>query len=86
MLTTGQIIKIFSNSKGKSKAPQTENIVKMMQYTDILPQMGGNGIDYHYRINILDLSKSGIPDEAIFEMVDDGWILSKDRKFIEYIF
>lgn len=87
MLTTGQIIKLFTNSKNPTGAPPTfENIVKLMQHVNIASEMDRNGIDYHYKVNLLELSKSGIPDDDIFGMVNEGWRLSKDRKSIEYIF
>lgn len=86
MLTTGQIIKLFAKSKNPSGAPTLENIVKLMQHVNIVSEMDRNGIDYHYKVNLLELSKSDIPDDDIFGMVNEGWRLSKDRKSIEYIF
>lgn len=86
MLTTGQIVKLFAKSKGPTGAPTFENIVKLMQHVNIVSEMDRNGIDYHYKVNLLELSKSDIPDDDIFGMVNEGWKLSKDRKSIEYIF
>lgn len=83
MFTTKQLVNLFSNSKTKDTVPETSLIVEIMKYVNINIFMDGESMAYSYRINLFDLSKSGIPDETIYMMIDDGWSLTKDRKFIE---
>lgn len=86
MLTSGEIIKIFSKSKRKEYIPECEEISNIMQYVKIDSGLLENEMDYYFRISIFELSKSKIPDDTIFEMAKNGWVLSKDKKYIEFFY
>lgn len=83
MLTTNQLITLFSKAKKKDNPPEMSSMVDIMRYVDVNSGIRDNGIEYYSKINLLELSKSEIPDDIIYEMVDNGWILSKDKKYIE---
>lgn len=83
MLTTGQLITIFSKTKKKETPPNMSEMVDIIKY--VTPDMCLNEdcISYTCKIKISDLSSSGISDEMIYDMAEKGWIISKDRKYIE---
>ena len=58
-------------------------MVDIMRYVNVDSGIKESGLEYYSKINLLELSKSEIPDDIIYEMVDNGWILSKDKKYIE---
>lgn len=86
MLTTSELIRLFSKSKSNDYVPNTEDISNIMSYVQIDSGILENGVDYYFKINLLELSKSGIPDDTVFEMTKNGWTLSKDRKFIYFFY
>lgn len=83
MLTTNQLITLFSKSKKKDSPPEMSSMVDIMRYVNVDSGIKESGLEYYSKINLLELSKSEIPDDIIYEMVDNGWILSKDKKYIE---
>lgn len=83
MLTTNQLITLFSKSKKKDSPPEMSSMVDIMRYVNVGSGIKESGLEYYSKINLLELSKSEIPDDIIYEMVDNGWILSKDKKYIE---
>jgi len=83
MLTTNQLITLFSKSKKKDNPPEMSSMVDIMRYVNVDSGIKESGLEYYSKINLLELSKSEIPDDIIYEMVDNGWILSKDKKYIE---
>ena len=86
MLTTNQLIKIFSKSEKKDYIPETEDISEIIPHVYVESGVLENGIDYFFRIKLIDLSKSEIPDDTIFKMAKNGWVLSKDRKYVEFLY
>ena len=83
MLTTNQLITLFSKSKKKDNPPEMSSMVDIMRYVNVDSGIKESGLKYYAKIILLELSKSDIPDNIIYEMVDNGWILSKDKKYIE---
>ena len=86
MLTTNQLIKIFPKSERSNTVPDTEQVSNIMQNVAIESGMTDNGMDYYFRISLLDLSKALISEDVIFEMAKNGWVLSKDRKYIQFFY
>lgn len=86
MFTTNQLIQIFQKSGKEGVGIDAHLITKISQYVKIASGIDFEcGIDsYCFKINLLELSKSGMPDELVYEMADNGWKLSKDRRSIEF--
>ena len=84
MFTTNQLINIFSKTDKNSEALLDMSfIVNVAKYVKIGMGISNSRMGYLSRINLLELSKSGIPDDMVFAMVDNGWKLSRDKKYVE---
>lgn len=83
MFTTSQLISLFSKTKKRDTPPDMMSMVDIMGY--VKPETGvtEDGMNYFCRINLSDLNNPDIPDDLIYKMVDDGWILDKNKKYIE---
>lgn len=83
MLTTNQLITIFSKVKKKETTPDLSTVVDIIR--NLNPEIGidEDGMSYFFRIKLIDLSKSNISEDMIYNMADNGWVLSKDKKYIE---
>lgn len=87
MLTTNQLIKIFSHVKNNSDVSLDMSfIVDLSKYVKIDIDMTDSKTGYMSKINLLELSKSEIPDDMVYELVNNGWKLSKDKKNIEIFY
>ena len=89
MLKTNQLIQLFSkNNRNEniSQQPDIYSMVNIMSYVNVETGIESNGIDYFSKINILELSKSEMPDETLHNMIEDGWFVTKDKKFIKKIY
>ena len=83
MLTVQELIDIFKNSKMTDSPPEPSSLSKVMDYVDIDTGVDESGLNYYFRIKLSELSKSEISNEIIYDMVENGWILSKDKKYVE---
>lgn len=84
-MTTNELTKIFP-SKENSKEVTTDALSSIVNKVEMETGMCDNGVDYYFKINLIDLIKSEISDEEINQMAQNGWFLSKNRKYIELIY
>lgn len=79
-MTTNRLIQIFSRPQEANGIPEASLISEIMKHVEIDVGMDSDGETYCYCINVLDLSKSDISDDTIYEMVNTGWTISDNRK------
>ena len=84
-MTTKQIIELFSKNEPKSCAPSTEVVSELMRHTDLTYAIDESGIDYVCKVSVSALSKAPFKKETLDLMLNEGWTVSKDRKFIQLL-
>lgn len=86
MFTTSQLIKIFSKSKKSDEPQDTVAVADIIEHVGVESGIADNHMDYFCKIDLLELSKSDMPEEQVFEMAENGWVLSKDRKSLLFYY
>jgi hypothetical protein len=82
MLKINQLFELFSKTKSNGLPPETEVVNELMKYVNPTHGIDGDGETYMFKVNLHELSQSDISDDAIYKMVDEGWELSKDKKYL----
>ena len=82
MLTTSQLVSIFSKAQKCDNPPQASSFIDVLKYVKPEFGMAEDGINYTCKINLLELSKSNAPEDIIYNMVEEGWILDENKKNI----
>lgn len=77
-MTTNQIKQLFSDS-GNDTALDMNDVVEVGQHVKIDTKIDKSTFDYYYSIDIMDLAKSGINDDMIYDMISKGWTLNKSK-------
>ncbi len=77
-MTTNQLRQLFSNS-GNDTILDMNDVVGVGQHVKIDTKIDKSTLDYYYSINIMDLAKSGINDDMIYDMINKGWTLNKSK-------
>ena len=77
-MTTNQIKQLFSNS-GNDTILEMNDVVEVGQHVKIDTKIDKSTFDYYYSIDIMDLAKSGINDDMIYDMINKGWALNKSK-------
>lgn len=77
-MTTNQLRQLFSNS-GNDTILEMNDVVELGQHVKIDTKIDKSTLDYYYSINIMDLAKSGINDDMIYDMINKGWALNKSK-------
>jgi len=83
MFTVQELIDIFKNAKRNNTTPELSVLSDIINNVEIYSGVEDNGVDYYFKIKLSELSQSEISDKTIYEMVENGWVLSKDKKYIE---
>lgn len=77
-MTTNQIKQLFSDS-GNDTILEMNDVVELGQHVKIDTKIDKSTLDYYYSIDIMDLAKSGINDDMIYDMINKGWALNKSK-------
>ena len=77
-MTTNQIRQLFSDS-GNDTILEMNDVVELGQHVKIDTKIDKSTLDYYYSIDIMDLAKSGINDDMIYDMINKGWALNKSK-------
>lgn len=77
-MNTNQIKQLFSDS-GNDTALEMNDVVEVGQHVKIDTKIDKSTLDYYYSIDIMDLAKSGINDDMIYDMINKGWALNKSK-------
>ena len=77
-MTTNQIKQLFSDS-GNDTALDMNDVVEVGQHVKIDTKIDKSTFDYYYSIDIMDLAKSGINDDMIYDIISKGWTLNKSK-------
>lgn len=85
MFTTSKIIGLFSNVKDNPdhSNPETSLLSELVKHVKIESGMEETSMSYFCKVSVLELSKSDISDDVVYQMLDNGWVLTKDRKFLK---
>lgn len=78
-MTTNQIKQLFNNNTSHNEEIELSDIVELAQKVKIENKIDKDKLNYYYSIDVLDLAKSKIEDDAIYNMVNKGWTLSQDK-------
>jgi hypothetical protein len=82
-MTTKEIIERFSKNEAKECVPSTDVLSELMRRTELKYIVDEDGMSYICMASILDLAKSELPEETVKMMLEEGWTVSKDRKFLQ---
>ena len=77
-MNTNQLRQLFSDS-GNDTILEMNDVVELGQHVKIDTKIDKSTLDYYYSINIMDLAKSGISDDMIYDMINKGWTLNKSK-------
>lgn len=81
-----EIRELFKGNKITNYIPSLSDMLAITKYVTVDTQPYNEGAEYLFKIDIIELSKSGIEDDTLNNMVLDGWGLSKDMKSIIKIY
>lgn len=81
-MTSGQIRELFLKGTTESKKCKICDFVDVAKYVSPKLELDDNEIDYILSIDILELAKKCTDDDVIYNMLDMGWSLSKDKKLL----
>ena len=77
-MNTNQIRQLFSDS-GNDTILEMNDVVELGQHVKIDTKIDKSTLDYYYSIDIMALAKSGIIDDMIYDMINNGWTLNKSK-------
>lgn len=83
MFSVQELIDIFKNAKRTDSQPELSVLSDIINNVELYSGVEDNGIDYYFKIKLSELSQSEISEKTIYEMVENGWVLSKDKKYLE---
>ena len=84
-MNINDIIKLFP-SKKISEDISSSSIIPIVGKVEYESGICDNGVDYYFKISLNSLLKSDLDYETIKKMSENGWVLSKNRKYIELIY
>lgn len=79
-MTSGQIRELFLKGATETKKCKISDFVDVTKYVSPKLKLDDNEVDYILSIDILELAKNCTDDDVIYNMLDMGWLLSKDKK------
>lgn len=84
-MTLKEIIKIFPAQKINDDI-STSALIPIISHVEYESGICGNSKDYYFKIDLNNLVKSDLDDNTIREMAENGWVISKNKKYIEFIY
>ena len=77
-MNTNQLRQLFSDS-GNDTILEMNDVVELGQHVKIDTKIDKSTLNYYYSIDIMTLAKSGINDDMIYDMINNGWTLNKSK-------
>ena len=87
-MTVNEIKKLFENNQMTEGFSALSDVIDIAKHVDIKTLIDEDEMNYYCVIDIAELANSTIDNDTIFEMVTNGWVLSKNKKktLIEFDF
>ena len=76
---SSEIRKLFEGNEKIIGDADTEILIEIAQRVVLETKITEDEMSYYFKVSIMDLASSGVDDETLENMKDDGWILSKDK-------
>ena len=79
-MTVNEIKKLFENNQMTEGFSALSDVIDIAKHVNVKTLIDEDEINYYCVIDIAELANSTIDDDTIFEMVTNGWALSKNKK------
>ena len=79
-MTVNEIKKLFENNQMTEGFSALSDVIDIAKHVDIKTLIDEDEMNYYCVIDIAELANSTIDNDTIFEMVTNGWVLSKNKK------
>ena len=79
-MTVNEIKKLFENNQMTEGFYALSDVIDIAKHVDIKTLIDEDEMNYYCVIDIAELANSTIDNDTIFEMVTNGWVLSKNKK------
>ena len=79
-MTVNEIKKLFENNQMTEGFSALSDVIDIAKHVDEKTLIDEDEMNYYCVIDIAELANSTIDNDTIFEMVTNGWVLSKNKK------
>lgn len=79
-MTVNEIKKLFENNQMTEGFSALSDVIDIAKHVDVKTLIDEDEMNYYCVIDIAELANSTIDNDTIFEMVTNGWVLSKNKK------
>lgn len=79
-MTVNEIKKLFENNQMTEGFSALSDVIDIAKHVNVKTLIDEDEMNYYCVIDIAELANSTIDDDTIFEMVTNGWALSKNKK------
>ena len=79
-MTVNEIKKLFENNQMTEGFSALSDVIDIAKHVNVKTLIDEDEMNYYCVIDIAELANSTIDDDTIFEMVTNGWVLSKNKK------
>ena len=79
-MTVNEIKTLFENNQMTEGFSALSDVIDIAKHVDVKTLIDEDEMNYYCVIDIAELANSTIDNDTIFEMVTNGWVLSKNKK------
>ena len=79
-MTVNEIKKLFENNQMTVGFSALSDVIDIAKHVNVKTLIDEAEMNYYCVIDIAELANRTIDDDTIFEMVTNGWMLSKNKK------
>lgn len=79
-MTVNEIKKLFENNQMTEGFSALSDVIDIAKHVAVKTLIDEDEMNYYCVIDIAELANSTIDNDTIFEMVTNGWVLSKNKK------
>ena len=79
-MTVNEIKKLFENNQMTEGFSALSDVIDIAKHVNVKTLIDEDEMNYYCVIDIAELANSTIDNDTIFEMVTNGWVLSKNKK------
>ena len=79
-MTVNEIKKLFENNQMTEGFSELSDVIDIANHVNVKTLIDEDEMNYYCVIDVAELANSTIDNDTIFEMVTNGWTLSKNKK------
>ena len=79
-MTVNEIKKLFENNQMTEGFSALSDVIDIANHVNVKTLIDEDEMNYYCVVDIAELANSTIDNDTIFEMVTNGWTLSKNKK------